>query len=214
MAVATQARLFEPFFTTKSAGRGLGLAATLGIVRGHRGALKVYSEVGRGSTFKLLLPAEPTAEVPPQQAVSSTQPWQGSGSVLVADDEPEVRAVVGRMLERLGFDVLHAEDGQAAITLFRAHIEAIICVLLDMTMPHVDGAETFRQMRQLRPDVRVILMSGYSEYDATMRFAGKGLAGFLQKPFRPQELARLLERTDGDDPDRASCLLADVEVPT
>jgi len=98
------------------------------------------------------------------------------------------------MVERLGFEALRAEDGQVGVEQFRTHADGIVCVLLDMTMPHLDGAETFRRLHQARPEVPVILMSGYSEHDAAVRFAGKGLAGFLQKPFRPQELAALLQR--------------------
>jgi CheY-like chemotaxis protein len=163
-------------------------------VRGHQGALKIYSELGRGSTFKLLLPAVQDEEATHPQAQPSLEDWRGSGLVLLADDDLEVREVVGRMLERLGFEVLQAQDGRIAMELFRAHASAIVCVLLDMTMPHMDGVETFRQMRTVRPDTRVIIMSGYSEQDVTIRFAGKGLAGFLHKPFRPQELTAQLQR--------------------
>lgn len=127
------------------------------------------------------------------KAQQIVQDWRGGGLVLIVDDEPEVRAVVGRMVERQGFEVLRAEDGRIGLELFRTHADTLVCVLLDMTMPHIDGAETFRRMHQAHPDVPVILMSGYSEHDAMLQFAGKGLAGFLQKPFRPQELAALLQ---------------------
>ena len=190
MDAAVQQRIFDPFFTTKFTGRGLGLAATLGIVRGHHGALKVYSEPNRGTTVKVLLPASPKAlSAVPEKATSDT--WRGSGVALLADDEPAVRRVGRRMLERLGFEVLLAEDGEQAVRLMREQHDRIVVVILDLTMPGLSGEEAFREMRRIRPDVRVILTSGYNEQDTTARFAGKGLAGFLQKPF---QLALLRDR--------------------
>jgi signal transduction histidine kinase/CheY-like chemotaxis protein len=196
MDAETQARIFDPFFTTKFTGRGLGLAATLGIMRGHRGAIRVYSEQGRGSTFKLLLPIV-ALEGQQEREVKDEPNWRGSGTILVVEDELEVRAIVGRTLERLGFVVLTAEDGRAGVELFQQRADEIRCVLLDMTMPHMSGAESFRRIRHVRPNMPVILMSGYSEQDTIMRFAGKGLDGFLQKPFRPQQLAALLQKVLG-----------------
>jgi PAS domain S-box-containing protein len=191
MNAETKAKIFEPFFTTKFTGRGLGLAAVLGIVRGHKGALQVYSEAGRGSTFKLLLPAAGAAGDAKIERPPALQ-WRGHGTVLVIDDEESVRKVAARMLKTLGFDVLAANDGEEGLRIYRAHSDSISCVLLDLTMPRMDGEETFRELRRIHPEACVILMSGFNEQEAGARFVGKGLAGFLQKPFTPEELREQL----------------------
>jgi two-component system, cell cycle sensor histidine kinase and response regulator CckA len=187
---ATLSKIFDPFFTTKFTGRGLGLAAVLGIVRGHKGGLKVYSEPGKGTTFKLFLPVSSGRAQDSINPFPYHAPYQGSGTVLVVDDEETIRTVAARMLERLGFEVATASDGREALLVFRENPTRFTFVLLDLTMPHVDGEETFRQMRQLNPSIKVILTSGFNEQDAVNRFVGKGLAGFIQKPF---ELAALTQ---------------------
>jgi PAS domain S-box-containing protein len=193
MSQEKRARIFEPFFTTKFQGRGLGLSAVLGIVRGHRGAMKVYSEAGRGTTFKLLFPAVAgPAEVLEKSEVSDS--WKGSGTLLIVDDEETVRAVAARMAQTFGFTPLLAVDGRDAVEKFQHHRGEITAVLMDLTMPHVDGEQAFRELRRIDPAVRVILMSGFNEQEAINRFTGKGLAGFLQKPFKPSMLrAKLRE---------------------
>jgi PAS domain S-box-containing protein len=197
MSAETQARIFEPFFSSKFAGRGLGLSATLGIVRGHKGAVKVYSELGKGSSFKFLLPVAAEAKDaeqprPARRALPST-----TGLILVVDDEETVRAVTSRMLEQLGFRVLTAADGREAQVVYREHKADISGVLMDLTMPHLDGEEAFRELRRIEPGVRVLLMSGYNEQDAIARFVGKGLAGFIQKPFNLDDLQEQLHKLLG-----------------
>jgi two-component system cell cycle sensor histidine kinase/response regulator CckA len=196
----TQERLFEPFFTTKFTGRGLGLAAVLGIVRGHRGALRVYSELGKGTTFKIRFPAAQAGEgePPPRHSLPETHDWKGKGTVLLVDDEETVRALGTRMLSQLGFAVLAAADGREALTLYAEHPGEIALVFLDLTMPRMDGEETFRELRRLDPGVLVVMSSGYTEHDITSRFAAGGPAGFLQKPYTLAQLAeRLRNALDG-----------------
>jgi CheY-like chemotaxis protein len=188
MDKATQDRIFDPFFTTKFTGRGLGLAAVLGIVRGHKGAIRVYSEVDRGTTFKLLFPAARTQAREIASTVPSARAWKGHGQVLVVDDEGTVRTLTRRMLERVGFTVLTAEDGRQAVEIFQRVAADVDLVILDLTMPQLDGEACFRELRLMKPEVKVILSSGYTEQDVVNLFAGQGLAGFIQKPYTSEEL--------------------------
>lgn len=193
MSPENQERVFEPFFTTKFTGRGLGMAAVLGIVRGHRGAIKVYSEEDKGTTFKVLLPAsDQEALRSAGGARSHDYTWRGSGTVLLVDDEEFVVEIGSRMLSHLGFTPLTAHNGREALDCYKTAQSEIACVLLDLTMPVMDGHETFRELRALDSDVCVILCSGYNERDAIAQFSGKGLAGFIQKPYQMEELRNAL----------------------
>ena len=186
----TLARIFDPFFSTKFTGRGLGLAAVLGIVRGHNGALKVYSEPGQGTSFKLLFPGS-QALYTRNQATPPPTHWRGSGRILVVDDEEILREVNRHALTKYGFTVATAFDGKDAVEIFRRSPRDFRLVILDMTMPRMSGEEAFRELRALNPDVKVLLTSGYNEQDATQRFVGTQLAGFIQKPF---QISALIEK--------------------
>ncbi len=199
MGPETLARIFDPFFTTKFTGRGLGLASVIGIIRGHLGALRVYSEPGVGSAFRVLLP-EATAAVPADTAAPPFGRWEAGGRVLVVDDEADVLDVAQRMLTHLGFTVLPASSGAEALALLRADREPLRAALIDLTMPGLSGEEVVREMRRIREDLPVLVMSGYNEIDVQSRFMGRPNTGFLQKPFTLAALHAKIRALLGDPP--------------
>ena len=193
------ASIFDPFFTTKEKGHGLGLAAVLGIIRGHKGGLTVYSEEGQGTTFKLLIPASDKQEA---MTISESGDQKSNiiGSVLVVDDEAYVREAVTDILGMRDIEVLTAADGKEGLAVYEAHQSEIALVLLDLSMPGWSGEETMREIRKVNPETRIILSSGYNEVEATRRFAGKGLTGFLQKPYSADKLIETIQAYLSDVP--------------
>jgi PAS domain S-box-containing protein len=187
----TKSKMFDPFFSTKLVGRGLGLAAVQGIMRGHRGAVTVCSEVGVGTRFRLYFPVAQQM-VTPTCKTQSPSTWRGAGLVLLVDDEAAIRVAGARMLEVLGFTTVVAANGREAIEVFQRHAEHLRCVVLDLTMPLMDGVETFDELRRIRPAVAIIVASGYGEQDVAPRFAGRCLSGFVQKPYSLETLKTVL----------------------
>lgn len=201
MDLETLHRLFEPFFTTRFFGRGLGMSAVLGIIRGHKGAIFVDSRVNKGTTIRIIFPVSETA-LPESVQLESTEgslpvrsgPSSLKGTILIVYDQDEVINFSKEMATRSGYSVRTAADGQEAVKVFQEHADEIACVVLDLTMPRMDGTATFKALKQIRPDVKVILSGDYSEKEVAQRFTGKGLAGFIQKPYGYQRLRKELER--------------------
>ncbi|HRI18362.1 MAG TPA: response regulator, partial [Burkholderiaceae bacterium] len=190
-------RIFDPFFTTKSTGRGLGLSAVLGIVRGHRAAIEVKSELGRGTRIRIHFPfaAEAAHATRPKPAATG---WRGHGTILVVDDEEIVRLPAQRILKRLGFDVIAVGSGSEAIDRVADPANEIRMALLDWRMPEMDGAETLAVLRQIDPELPVLVMSGYTESQTLSSFHDGPTPAFLAKPFGVDLLTEKVRQVLGE----------------
>lgn len=192
----TQEHIFDPFFTTKEKGTGLGLSLVYGIIKKHGGFIQVYSEPGKGSEFRLFLPACTAGEAC-SEVQKGSEFRRGTATVLVVDDEPMIRDIVKEILERQGYSVLTAADGAEAVTIYQQNAGRIGLVLLDMVMPQMNGREVFQRLRRINPGVRVIVSSGYSHDRDADHLLEQGAVGFVQKPYRRSDLLRAVEDAIG-----------------
>ena len=193
ISYGTKNKIFEPFFTTKNIGEGvgLGLTAAYGSVKNHSGIINVYSERNIGSVFKVYLPLSDGKIIEKQDADNTV--YQGTGLILVVDDEDIIRNTAESMLVNMGYDVILAEDGKRAVELYWKHHKEISLVLLDVVMPEMDGRDAFKAMKKINPDVKVILSSGFSFDKNISKLIDKGGASFIQKPYRLKELSLLIK---------------------
>lgn len=192
---STRTRIFEPFFTTKFTGRGLGLSAVAGIIRAHGGAIEVESAPAQGTTITCVFPRATAQTRPVPASAPATAAWHGAGTVLLIDDEAEVRTIAQRMLEHCGLHVLSAPDGRTGLAQFQAHMSTIDCVLLDLTLPDISGLEIFSKLQQLGATIPVIFMSGYTDHEGVRRLTDRRLATFLAKPFTLAALREQIRQT-------------------
>jgi PAS domain S-box-containing protein len=197
MSPETRRRLFDPFFTTKFSGRGLGLSAMLGILKGHSAGIRIRSREGEGSSFKLYFPAGAAGAEPPAPAAQAARHAVGSGSILLVDDEPDILEATAELLGAMDFKVVPARDGLEAMELLQATPGEFALVLMDLTMPRMDGREAFHLMRARDPGLKIVLCSGYNEMDVAKDFPHGDLSGFLQKPYTFQMLKEVVQQALG-----------------
>jgi CheY-like chemotaxis protein len=190
----TKQRIFEPFYTTKFSGRGLGMSATLGIITAHKGALQLSSRQGLGSTFKIYLPAQNSDAADHETLRQAVQtPWQGSGTILLVEDEEQVMHVARAMLEALGFTVVEACNGKEALELYRKNAADIMLVITDIGMPVMDGYALFRELKLLNPLLPIIISSGYGDAEVSSRIAHADIAGLFSKPYNFDKMREVLQ---------------------
>ncbi len=212
MDAETIRKIFDPFFTTKFTGRGLGMSAVLGIMKGHQGALMINSKVGEGTVIRVLFPV--AASMTTAEALAESRQREngkdvhgelpapygaavGKGAVLIVDDEETLRELGENILERCGYRTYTAVDGAEAVEVVKKHKDDIVAVLLDLTMPNMDGVAAFSAIKDVKPDMKIVLCSGFSEHEALERFDGRDLDGFVHKPYRIARLRAEIERVLG-----------------
>ena len=190
----TKRRIFEPFYTTKFAGRGLGMSAVLGIVTSHKGSLQIFTQLGQGTTFKVYLPVENKVSSgdSPKLQTSRLDEWKGNGTILLVEDEEQVRVIAKTILKKMGFSVIEAENGMVALELYKHNIAEITLVLTDLGMPVMDGYEMFRELKKLNRELPIIISSGFGDALVTSRIARKDIAGIISKPYNHSQLRKVL----------------------
>ncbi len=190
----TKQRIFEPFYTTKFTGRGLGMSAVLGIITAHNGALQLSSQLGAGSTFTIYLPFQlgNSAGAVSQRHITSPVKWQGNGTILLVDDEEDVRMITQKMLTKLGFTVIEAANGKEALALYRDNSAGISIVVTDIGMPVMDGYELFSELKRINQKLPIIISSGFAETVVTSRIARNDIAGLVSKPYKFDQMREML----------------------
>jgi PAS domain S-box-containing protein len=195
----TKWRIFEPFYTTKFTGRGLGMSAVLCIITAHKGALQLFSQPGQGTTFKVYLPVQggEQAEEESHELSAASGQWQGSGTILLVEDEDQVRFIAATILKKLGCTVLEAANGREALELYRKNAADIILVITDMGMPIMDGYELFRELKNLQPELPIIISSGFGDAVVTSRIPRENIAGLVSKPYNYDLLREVMRNAVG-----------------